>query len=116
MADAVRGRVTVFDRYCLDSLARLTFQYGDTPEARLQARLLRGLSPRPVAAFFLDIDADVSTARKDDGWSRDQIEAQVLLYRAAAARLPVSRINGARPTDEVAAEIAATVWSRLRER
>jgi thymidylate kinase len=107
------GRVVIFDRYELDSVVRLRFMYGAERSYALQRRLIRLCSPRPVAAFFLDIDAETSLARKDDRWSLEDLQTQVHLYREEYARLDVTRLDGSRPREELCAEIAEAVWRRL---
>jgi len=111
----MRGRVIIFDRYVLDSIARLRFFYGDDQAFGLPRAVIQLLSPRPTAAFFLDVPAEVSAARKDDGWHIDELGQQVRLYREEQARLGVAvRLDGERPEADLAAEIAASVWRELR--
>jgi thymidylate kinase len=108
------GRVVIFDRYVLDSSVRLRFLYGQDRSFRLQRWLIRTLSPRPLCAFFLDVSADTSLQRKHDKWHRDELEAQVALYRSEYARHGVTRLDGERDGEELCAEIAEYVWKRLR--
>lgn len=110
---ASAGRVVIFDRYVLDSLVRLRFLYGEAQSFRLQRALVRRLSPKPLAAFFLDVEEETSLARKDDRWTRAELAAQVLLYREEHEAAGVARLDGARPPDELAAEVAEAVWRRL---
>jgi thymidylate kinase len=111
--DGVRGRVVVFDRYLLDTAARFRFQYGAERRFPVQNALVRMLSPRPLASFWLDVDAATSFARKDDLWTLADLGTQARLYREEAERLDVIRLDGRRPQEELAAEIAETVWRRL---
>jgi thymidylate kinase len=112
-APRLAGRVVVFDRYELDSRVRLRLFYGDDRPLRLQRTIIRALSPRPAAAFLLAIDARVSQARKDDKWSAEELERQARLYREERAALGVAELDGTRPADELAAEIAERVWQVL---
>lgn len=107
------GRVVVFDRYTLDSMARLRFFYGEERALRLPRALIEMLSPRPAVGFFLDVSADTSAERKDDMWHIEELERQVRLYREEHERARVVRLDGERPPAELAAEIAAAVWRRL---
>lgn len=110
-----RGKTTIFDRYVLDSVVRLRFFYGEERALRLSRALIRILSPRTTVAFFLDVPAEVSVARKDDGWHIDELGQQVRLYREEQARLGVAvRLDGERPAADLAVEIAASVWRELR--
>lgn len=107
------GRVVIYDRYALDSTVQLRFRYGASGSFGLQRRLIKLLAPKPVAAFYLDIPAETSLARKDDRWTLADLEAQTRLYREEIAQSGVVRLDGLRPRDELAAEIAETVWRAL---
>jgi len=109
----VRQRIVIFDRYALDSAARLRFFYGVEEPFDLQNRIIDGLSPRPLCAFFLDVDPAASLTRKDDNWSLQQLEAQARLYREECSRHAATRMDAERPGEELAAAIAHAVWRRL---
>lgn len=108
------GGVVIFDRYVLDSAARLRFFYGESRPLRLPRALIRLLSPRPRAAFFLEIPADASIARKADGWTPAELEAQARLYREELPGSDAILLDGRRPPENLAAEIAARTWRVLR--
>jgi thymidylate kinase len=107
-----RGRVIVFDRSPLDLAVRMQVLYRANVE--MQRRLVQLAAPRPDLAFLLDIPAEVSLARKSDIWSPSQLVEQTTLYRALAPRFGVRRLDGQRPADEIAAEIAREAWLALR--
>jgi thymidylate kinase len=109
----VAGRVVIHDRYVLDSVVRLRTLYGETRSFRLQRWLLRRLSPQPLCAFLLDVPPETAFARKQDRWAIDQLARQVDLYRAEREGLGIMLVDGARPQEEICAEIAAEVWRRL---
>lgn len=111
-AAAARGKVVVFDRYVLDTIVHLRFTYGGVPHP-LQERLVRALSPRPVASYLLDLDPEAAHERKQD-WDLNVLRAQAALYRSEHRGLGVRRLDAARPADELAAEIAREVWLRLK--
>jgi thymidylate kinase len=110
------GRVVVFDRYVLDSIVRLRFSYGRERPFTLQRRLIRMLSPRPLCAFFLDISAETSLARKEDRWRAEELRAHVELYRRELPRFAVRRLDGERSPQELASEIGHASWRALYER
>jgi thymidylate kinase len=107
------GRVVIFDRYLLDSVVRLRFLYGERSRYRLQRGVIRRLSPRPLASFFLDVSAETSLARKEDRWAADELATQVRLYREEYEAAGVTRLDGTRSPDDLCAEIAEAVWRRL---
>jgi dTMP kinase len=107
-----RGRVVVFDRSPLDLAVRMQVLY--RADVGRQRRLVRWTAPRPDVAFLLDIPAQVSLTRKHDVWSPTQLAEQASLYRQLAPRFGVRMIDGQRPPDEIAAEIAREVWLALR--
>jgi thymidylate kinase len=111
---SAHGQVVIFDRYALDSAARLRFFFGEGRLHRVLNRLIVWLSPRPLCTFFLDLDPAASLARKDDGWSLAELETQARLYRDEIERLDAIRLDATRPGEELAAELAREVWRRLR--
>jgi thymidylate kinase len=107
-----RRRVVVFDRSPLDLAVRMEVLY--RANVKPQRRLVKLAAPRPDLAFLLDIPAEVSLARKHDIWSPSQLAEQTMLYRALAPRFGVRRLDGQRPPEEIAAEIASEAWLALR--
>jgi thymidylate kinase len=111
-AHSLAGRIVVYDRYVLDSRVRMRFLYGRGRRHTLQNAIVGGLSPRPLAAFYLDVDAQSSRRRKDDRWTLSDLKTMVELYREELSG-DVTRLDGERPREELCAEIAATVWRLL---
>jgi thymidylate kinase len=107
------GRVVVYDRYALDSTVQLRFRYGPKSRFSFQRRLIDLLTPKPVAAFYLDIPPETSLGRKDDRWTLEDLSTQAELYREEYERRGVVRLDGLRPPDELAAEIGEAVWRAL---
>ena len=107
------GRVVIFDRYILDSTVRLRFMYGADRQFRLQQWLIGKLSPPPLCAFLLDVPAETSLRRKEDRWHREELEAQVVLYREEQPGHGVTRLDGESEREALCAEIAEAVWRRL---
>ncbi len=107
-----RDRVVVFDRSPLDLAVRMEVLYRINIEP--QRRLVKLAAPRPDLAFLLDIPPEVSLARKHDIWSPSQLAEQATLYRMLAPRFDVRQLDGQRPPEEIAAEIARQAWLTLR--
>ncbi len=109
----LRGRVVVFDRYALDSAVHLRYLYGESRSFGLQNLLIRALSPSPVRSYFLDVPPETVVARKPIQYELDHVRKQARLYREEHERRGAHRLDGERPPDELAAEIAADVWRAL---
>lgn len=107
-----RGRVLIYDRYRLDSVVRLLMWYGDCPATRLLTRVVAVCTPRPVAAFLLDLPAEAAFERKGE-WGVEDLRARETLYLAEYARLGVARLDATLPIDALSAHIAAAVWRSL---
>ena len=107
------GAVVIHDRYTLDSAAHLRAKYGAARRFRPQVALVRWLSPRPVAAYFLDVDAATAHARKPEKYTVERLAEIADLYREECPRLGVQRLDGSRPADDIAAHVAREVWRRL---
>lgn len=107
-----RGRTVVCDRYVLDSIVNLRYLYGVDRRFRLSGFLLRSLSPRASREFFLDVSPEVSTTRNDE-YSLAQATIRAKLYRSAATHGRVTTLDGERPPDALAEEIARDVLSLL---
>jgi thymidylate kinase len=108
-----RGRIVIYDRYALDSTVQLRFRYGMNGGPSVRRRLIELMAPHALASFYLDVPPETSLARKHDRWTFDDLAAQARLYREEYGRLGAVRLDGLRPADELAAEIAETVWRAL---
>jgi thymidylate kinase len=111
---AGRGRIVIFDRYALDSAVRLHTWYDELGSVRFQSWLVRTLSPRPSISFLLDVPADTALTRKVDRWDLEQLRRQAVIYRSECKTFRVKGLDGTRPRDELAVEIAREVSEHLR--
>lgn len=107
-----RGRILICDRYCLDSVVRLLSWYGDCPTTRLLTAFVALSTPRPVAAFLLDLPAEIAFERKGE-WGVEELRAREALYIAECGRLRVARLDATLPIAELSARVAAQVWQAL---
>ncbi|HWL35010.1 MAG TPA: hypothetical protein VNQ77_02335 [Frankiaceae bacterium] len=112
-AHTLAGRVVICDRYVLDSVVQLSTQYPPGLGRRIGIALVRLLSPRPRAAFYLDLPAEVAWERKPRPGRRERMERQAERYREECERLGVTRLDATRSPEALAAEIATEVWRRL---
>jgi dTMP kinase len=118
------GRVLLLDRFLDSSLAYQGYArgLGVEPMLALNEPGLRGVLPD--ATFVVDVDPRIALARTGD--APDRIEREGLAFqqrvregfRALAARFPerVRLVDGDRPPEAVAAEIAAMVDRLLEAR
>jgi len=107
------GRVVICDRYTLDSVVQLRSDYPPGLGNRLGVAIVRALSPRPVASFYLAVPPEVATARKAWEGSDERLLRHARGYDTECARLRVQRIDATRPAATVAAEIARETWRRI---
>jgi thymidylate kinase len=108
------GRVILFDRYALDTVAQLRFFYGEQRAFAVQRHLVRAICPKPMFAVLLEIPGTVALARKPEQYDLAQLEAQARLLHEESGRFRVHAIAGTRPTEEICEEVARKVWSGLR--
>jgi thymidylate kinase len=108
------GKVVLCDRYTLDTAVHLRFRYGQQRNYGFQIRFVQRLSPRPLAAYLLDVPAATAHARKAEQYSLQDLERQGDLYREEHARLDVRRLDGELPREDLCSEIATEVWRALR--
>lgn len=113
VAQLEAGRVVIRDRYVLDSVVQLHSAYGSGQDVSRQARIVERLSPPPLAAFYLQVSPETAYRRKPEEYTVDELAAHAACYEREADRLGVRRINADRPSAELAAELAATVWAFL---
>jgi len=109
-----RGVVVICDRYLLDSAVHLRYRYGETKSFRLPDLILRVVSPRPAAAFFINVPPEEALARKAEQYDLDQLTRQAGLYEANYVRWGYERLDGCSNKDELCERIARAVWESLQ--
>jgi thymidylate kinase len=91
----------------------LRFRYGESHSLRPQLALLRWLSPRPTAAFLLDISPATAMRRKPHHWTAAEFELQRELYREELSNHRAVRLDAECPPEEICAQLAAQTWRRM---
>lgn len=114
MPHVARGRIAICDRYVLDSVAHLRFRYGGRRSFRLARWLIRVVSPRPTRAFFLDVDGAEAHRRKPERYTVGQLEQLAAIYRDEYRATGATRIDGARPAEDIHIALVRAVWRALR--
>lgn len=109
----LRGRIVICDRYLLDTHVFLLHRYGAGRRYGAQLALVRLLSPRPRAAFLLDVSPASATARQPERTLAENIE-RASLYRTLASPLGVEGIDGELAQEEVCADLARRAWLALQ--
>jgi len=112
-ATAQHPRVVVCDRYVLDSMAHARYGYPNARRFGVQRALLRAVSPRPAAAFLLDVEPEVARRRKPEQYTTSDLTKLRRLYHDEASRLDVVVVDAAADELDVAASLARTAWLRL---
>lgn len=107
------GRVVICDRYVLDSSVNLRYLYGIEKRFKVQRWIVRTLSPKPLAAFFLDVSGATAHARKPVKYTPEQLQTYADLYREEWRHEGVVRIDGEAEPEEITAEIMRTLWKSL---
>jgi thymidylate kinase len=103
-----RGRIVIYDRYVLDTVVDLRFNFAGASSFRVQEKLVRLVAPTPRCAFLLDLPPETAHARKPD-WSLAQTRMRAAIYGADHRRLGVRLVDAQRPPDELTAEITLAV-------
>jgi thymidylate kinase len=108
------GRVVIFDRYALDTVAQVRFFYGEHRDFRLQRALVKAICPRPALAILLEIQGEVALARKPEQYDLPQLETQARLLHEESIRMGVHAVDGSRPLPAICEDVARAVWRSLR--
>jgi thymidylate kinase len=109
-------RVVICDRYTLDAVVWLRFNYGRERAFRLQTFVLRMLSRTPLRSYYFDVGPATALGRKVEHFGLAELEALRALYREECERNGVTLLDGERAQDDLCAEIARDVWEALRAR
>jgi len=107
-------RVVIADRYVLDSIVHLRYRYAAARRFAFQRAVVRVISPRPVAAFLLDVEPAVARRRKPEQYTTSDLTELRALYHDEARRLDVALVDADGEELEVAAELARVSWMALR--
>lgn len=106
----LRGKVVVCDRYVLDSVVNLRFDYGAGSRFRFQRRLMEWISPTPTFAFHLAVPAPVAHERKPVKFTLEELEVFEHLYEEERDDRTVP-LDGTRPMEALCEEVARAIWS-----
>lgn len=109
----VGGRIVIYDRYVLDTIVELRFRYAPDSRMRFQEAAVRALAPSALRAYFLDLPPELAHQRKPD-WSLPQTQLRSDLYNRARRELGITRLDAARPLDELSHEILSDALRSLR--
>jgi thymidylate kinase len=107
-----RGAVVICDRYTLDSVVALRYEYGRGRRFRPQRALISAVSPTPRRAYYLDVSPETAFERKRE-WGVEWLAGHRDIYLEEASPLKVRVLDGELPREEICAQIAADVWQAL---
>jgi len=107
------GKIVIFDRYTLDAAAQLRYFYGSRHGFRFQKWLVQRVSPKARRSYFLEVRPETAFARKEHHYDFEGLRKHAELYAEEAPRLPVVRLDGERPREELSEQIAREVWEAV---
>ncbi|MFN2593514.1 MAG: hypothetical protein ABR579_01340 [Actinomycetota bacterium] len=107
------GRAVICDRYVLDSIVHLRDVYGPENRFRLHIAAIKALSPKPSAAYWLDVPPDVALARKADEYNEAELGQQRALYEGIYESVGATRLDGTTAEPKLCERIAIDCWPRL---
>lgn len=110
---AGRGRVLIFDRHALDTIAQLEYFYGRGAGLPVQAAIVRVIAPRAAGACLLDVPAAVAHGRKPLQYEPGELERMADCYRRQARGMGIPTLDGTEPIARVSERIAVLVWRAL---
>lgn len=107
-------KLLVFDRFSPDTMVKLDLHFTRTRgiDIRWQKRLFEALSPKPDVGFLVDVSSDVAYRRRQEQ-TPEELANMAELYQEQVPRYRLHRLDGTRPADELAQEIASTIWRGL---
>lgn len=108
-------KLLVFDRFSPDTMVKLDLRFTRDRgiDIRWQRRLFELLSPKPDVGFLVAVSSDVAYSRRQEQ-TPEELANMAELYQEQVPRFGLHRLDGTRPADELATEIATTVWRGLR--
>ena len=107
------GKVVVFDRYTLDAAAQLRYFYGSHHGFRFQKWLVQRVSPKARRSYFLEVRPETAFARKEHHYDFEGLRKHAELYAEEAPSLPIVRLDGERPREELSEQIGREVWEAV---
>jgi thymidylate kinase len=117
-ASVWKGRgndVLVLDRFVLDADVKLTYWYalGRGADITLERRLFRAVCPKVDASVLLAVAPETNVARRPDEWHLAAFRSFQKIYADTARDLGATVVDAERPVEDVARDVAETVWTRL---
>ncbi len=107
-------RLVVFDRFSPDTMVKLDLRFTRMRgiEIRAQRKLFEVLSPKPDVGFLVEVTSEVAYGRRQEQ-TPQELSDMAELYEEQVSRFGLHRLDGTRPADDLAAEIASTLWRGL---
>jgi thymidylate kinase len=110
------GRVVICDRYTLDAAVGLRRRYGEHRSFAAQVKLLELLCPRPLLAWHVEVPPALAKARRDEGFSDEDLERIASVYAEERERLGWRRLDGTWPASRLGEEVARATEQALPTR
>lgn len=108
-------KLLVFDRFSPDTMVKLDLRFTRMRgiDIKRQRKLFELISPKPDVGFLVDVSSEVAYGRRQEQ-TPQELADMAELYQDQVSRFRLHRLDGTRPADELATEIASTVWRGLR--
>jgi thymidylate kinase len=108
-------KLLVFDRFSPDTMVKLDLRFTRMRgiDIRWQRKLFELLSPKPDVGFLVEVSSEVAYGRRQEQ-TPQELADMAELYQEQVSRYRLHRLDGTRPADALAVEIASTLWRGLR--
>ncbi len=108
-------KLVVFDRFSPDTMVKLDLRFTRMRgiDITWQRKLFEVLSPKPDVGFLVEVSSEVAYGRRQEQ-TPQELRDMAELYEEQVSRFRLHRLDGTRPADALAAEIASTLWRGLR--
>lgn len=108
-------KLLVFDRFSPDTMVKLDLRFTRDRgiNIRWQRKLFEMMSPKPDIGFLVDVSSEVAYGRRQEQ-TPQELADMAELYQEQVPRYRLHRLDGTRPADELAEQIASTIWRGLR--
>lgn len=105
----------IFDRFAPDTTVKIDLHFlrSRGVDTRRPRQLFTLISPKPDVAFLVAVSPEVAYGRRQEQ-TPEELTSMSELYEEQVDRYGLRLLDGTRPPDDLAAEIATEAWRGLR--